>query len=62
MGRPEDPEPDTSSPYAVPLDDLIESVRVPHDDQVAEQSTDSEPGSRWAWDEQRRQRQLGGGA
>lgn len=49
-----------SNPYAVPLQDLVDEVRVPADELVEVQSENSS--SAWAWNEERRQTQLAGGA
>jgi hypothetical protein len=49
-----------SSPYAVPLDDLVRAARVPFDEQTTEQPTGQVPAS--DPDEERRQLRLAGGA
>jgi hypothetical protein len=48
------------SPYAVPLDDLVRTVRVPFTEQTTGQTADPVPAL--DADEERRQLRLAGGA
>jgi hypothetical protein len=54
--------PPPENPYAVPLVALERRTRVPREAQVTEESHGSDDAAAWAWDEQRRQAQLAGGA
>ena len=50
------------NPYKVTLDQLERSVRVPVEDQVIEQPADPIAAGDSAWDDERRQLRLAGGA
>jgi hypothetical protein len=50
------------NPYAVPLEALEQKVQVSPAVQISEESHGGEGAADWAWDEQRRQAQLAGGA
>lgn len=53
---------DSDRRFAVTLDDLERSARVPKEGQT-EETPEAEPhASAWAWDEERRQARLAGGA
>ena len=54
------PEPEQQNPYAVPLAELVGQALVPLDEQVEEQPIPSLRAA--AWDENRRQAELAGGA
>jgi hypothetical protein len=51
-----------TSRFAVPLEALEREARVPLDDQITEGADTPGRDSGWAWDEERRQAQLAGGA
>ena len=48
--------------FDVPLEELERSAHVPPQDQVEEMPETEPPSSGWAWDEERRQSRLAGGA
>jgi hypothetical protein len=47
--------------FAVTLDDLVNEVRVPLEDQLTEQPSGGTAEDGSTWDEERRQLRLGGG-
>lgn len=53
---------DSPRRFDVALDDLERSARVPTEDQTEEAPAPESHPSAWAWDEQRRQARLAGGA
>jgi hypothetical protein len=54
--------PDPKSPFKKPLAELENAAHVPVSDQTEEQPDTDTPSSAWAWDEERRQARLAGGA
>jgi hypothetical protein len=57
-----EPDVPSTSPFAVPLADLEREARVPLEEQITEGADAHGRDSGWAWDEERRQAQLAGGA
>ncbi|MBA2478517.1 MAG: hypothetical protein H0V38_07900 [Sporichthyaceae bacterium] len=57
-----DPASSSANPYVVPLAALERRTRVSPEDQVTEDSDSSGDAAAWAWNEERRQAQLAGGA
>jgi hypothetical protein len=52
----------STSRFAVPLQALEREARIPLDEQITEASDAPGRATGWAWDEERRQAQLAGGA
>lgn len=53
---------DAKGRFDVPLEVLERSAHVPSDQQTEEQPERESDSSAWAWDEERRQARLAGGA
>ena len=53
---------DEPKPYETTMAELESTAHVPADQQTEEQPGADSPSSEWAWDEERRQARLAGGA